>query len=85
MQLSYVCPEKAVFPGQTSDIVRLVGEKAVLADERVVLTLPNECFCLTFWICKAISVFLWLSTLTLKTIWRHCISKDSVPLRIPRL
>ena len=24
MQLSYVCPEKAVFPGQTSDIVRLV-------------------------------------------------------------
>lgn len=26
MQLSYVCPEKAVFPGQTSDIVRLVRE-----------------------------------------------------------
>ncbi len=24
MQLSYVCPEKAVVPGQTGDIVRLV-------------------------------------------------------------
>lgn len=69
MQLSYVCPEKAVSPGQTSDIVRLVRGITVLADERVVLTLPNECFCLTFWNCKAKSVCLRSRTLTMAEEW----------------
>lgn len=35
MQLSYVCPEKAVFPGQTGDIVHLVRGITVFVDERV--------------------------------------------------
>lgn len=32
MQLSYVCPEKAVFPGQTGDIVQFVRGITVLVD-----------------------------------------------------
>lgn len=32
MQLSYVCPVKVTFPGQTGDIVRLVRGITVLVD-----------------------------------------------------
>lgn len=32
MQLSYVCPEKTVFPGQTGDIVQFVRGITVLVD-----------------------------------------------------
>lgn len=32
MQLSYVCPEKVTFPGETGDLVQFVREITVLVD-----------------------------------------------------